>query len=145
MRRIGLVVAACVCVAAAVAAQGKTVKSSNGSCELAVPATWNVGDLPSSADSADKKVNVIVSSPKVIDTFDELKQTARTVYKDSKVTKDSATEFEMVGKSITGKPDVYRAIPAGGAGKFCVAEITYLAGTPEDASKILAALKSTGK
>jgi len=80
----------------------------------------------------------------MIDTFDELKQTARTVYKDSKVTKDSATEFEMVGKSITGKPDVYRAIPAG-AGKFCVAEITYSAGTPEDASKILAALKATGK
>ena len=144
MRRIGVVAVVCAC-AGVVAAQGKTVKSSNGSCELAVPATWNIGDLPSTADSADKKMSVVLSSPKMIDSFDELKQTARTVYTDSKVTKDSATEFEMVGKSIAGKPDVYRAIPGGGAGKFCVAEITYSAGTPEDASKILAAMKATGK
>jgi len=144
MRRIGVVALVCASVAVA-AAQGKMVKSSNGSCELAVPATWNIGDLPSTADSADKKMSVVISSPKMIDSFNELKQTARTVYKDSKVTKDSATEFEMVGKSITGKPDVYRAIAGGGAGKFCVAEITYSAGTPDDASKILAGLKATGK
>ncbi len=143
MKRIGVVALMCASVAV-VAAQGKTVKSSNGSCELAVPATWNIGDLPSTADSADKKLSVIVSSPKMIDSFDELKQTAQTVYKDSKVTKNSATEFEMVGKSVGGKPDVYRAIPVG-AGKFCVAEVTYSAGTADDASKILAGLKATGK
>ena len=74
-----------------------------------------------------------------------LPRAGATTNKDSKVTKNSATEFEMVGKSMTGKPDVYRAIPGGGAGKFCVAEITYSAGTPEDASKILAAMKATGK
>jgi hypothetical protein len=144
MRLIGAVAAVCIGVAAVVAAQGKTVKSSNGSCELAVPATWVIGDLPSSAASEDKKVSVVVSSPKMIDSFNELKQSARTVYKDSKVTKDSATEFEMAGKSMSGKPDVYRAIPAA-AGKFCIAEITYQSGTADDASKILAGLKATGK
>ncbi|HUL71760.1 MAG TPA: hypothetical protein VLT86_01580 [Vicinamibacterales bacterium] len=137
----GLVVVA----AAVVAAQaGKVVKSSDGACQATVPASWIAGSLPSTANSADKSLTIVVSSPKMIDSFDELKKTAQTVYKESKVTKDSATEFEMQGKSVTGTPDVYRAIP-GAAGKYCIAEVTYQSGTADDVRKIALTLKATGK
>ena len=123
------------------AADSKTIKSRDGVCQVSVPADWSGGELPGMASSADKQVSLVVSSPKMVDSFSELKQTAQSVYKNSKVTKDSATEFEMEGQSTTAKPDVYRAIPAGG-NKFCIVEVTYKSGTPEEARKTAASLKS---
>jgi hypothetical protein len=123
------------------AADGKTIATRDGVCQVTVPANWLVGSIGSMADSPDKKVSAIVSSPKMVDSFPEAKQTAKTVYKNSKVVKDSATEFEMEGKSITDKPDVYRLIPVAG-NKFCIAEVQYQAGTVDDARKIVETLKS---
>jgi hypothetical protein len=93
------------------------------------------------ADSPDKKVSAIVSAPKMVDSFAEAKQTAKSVYKNSKVVKDSATEFEMEGKSITDKPDIYRLIPVAG-NKFCIAEVQYQIGTLDDARKIVETVMS---
>ena len=76
----------------------------------------------------------------MVDSFAQLKQTARDVYKHSKVTKESASEFEMEGKAISGIPDVYRAIPIPG-NKFCIAEVIYKSGTVDTARKITATLK----
>jgi hypothetical protein len=123
------------------AADSKTIKSRDGVCQVSVPADWSGGELPGMASSPDKQVSLVVSSPKMVDSFSELKQTAQSVYKNSKVTKDSATEFEMEGQSTTGKPDVYRAIPAGG-NKFCIVEVTYKSGTSEEARKTAESLKS---
>ena len=104
------------------------------------PPEWKTTDGFGIAQSLDKKFSATVSSPKMIDSFSELKQNARTVYKESKVTKDSLTEFEMEGKSIAGKPDVYRAIPVAG-NKFCIVDVTYPDGSLEEARKIAASLK----
>ena len=122
----------------------KLARSSDGTCQVSVPAAWTIGALPSTATSADNKQSVTVTSPKMIASFDELKQLAHRTYAESKVTVDSASELEMQGKAINGKPDVYRAIPAG-AGKFCIAEVIYTSGTADDARKIVATLKPATK
>ena len=121
-------------------AADKTVTSRDSICQISVPADWVSEALPGLAHSSDKKMTVAVSSPRMIDSFAQLKQNARNVYKESKVTKDSGSEFEMEGKSMGGKPDVYRAIPASG-GKFCIAEVTYQSGTADDAKRIVETLK----
>lgn len=133
------------CIVAAtvvsVSAQGeKPIVSRDGGCQVAVPAAWTVTALLASGTSPDKTTSVTVASPKMIDSFAELKQLAQTTYKQSKVTKDSATEFEMEGQSITGKPDVYRAVPAS-AGKFCTAEVIYAGGSADGARKVAESLK----
>lgn len=120
---------------------GKIIKTRDEACQATVPADWTSGDLPGMADSPDKKLSAIVSSPKMMDSFAELKQTAPSAYPHSKVTKDTATEFEMEGQSITGKPDVYRAIPIAG-NKFCVVEVTYERGTVDEPRSIARTLKS---
>lgn len=122
-------------------ADGKAIATRDGACQMTVPANWVVSALGSMADAPDKKVTAIVSSPKMMDSFAEAKQTAKSVYKNSKVVKDSATEFEMEGKSITDKPDVYRLIPVAG-NKFCIAEVQYQTGTVDDARKIVETVKS---
>ena len=123
-------------------ADSKTVKSRDGGCQVSVPADWTAGELGGSAASADKKVTLAVSSPKMIDSFEELKKTSQSVYTSSKVTKSTASEFVLEGESITGKPDVYRAIAAGG-GKFCIVEVIYESGGPEAARAIAMTLKGT--
>jgi hypothetical protein len=125
---------------AASAQADKVVKSNDGSCQLTVPSAWTAGGF-GLANSPDKKVTATVSSPKMMDSFSQLKQTAPTVYPNSKVTKDSATEFEMEGQSQAGKPDVYRAIPIA-ASKFCIAEVIYQNGTADDARAIVRTLKA---
>lgn len=122
-------------------AADKTVQNRDGSCMVSVPANWAGTGLPGIASSPDKQISLAVSSPKMVASFSELKQTAQSVYKDSKVTKNSATEFEMEGPSITGKPDVYRAIPASG-NKFCIVEVTYQGASADAARKIAETLKA---
>lgn len=124
-------------IAIASAEPTKSVATTNGKCAVTVPASWST-EL-SSADSPDKKRSITVSSPKAFDSFDQLKKVAPTAYKDSKVTKDTATEFEMEGKSMNGKPDVYRAIPAGPK-VFCVTEAIYQSGTVDDARALVRTL-----
>jgi hypothetical protein len=119
----------------------KPVVSRDGSCQVSVPASWTVTALVASAESPDHKASVTVSSPKMIDSFAELKQAAKTMYQSSKPTKDSATEFEMEGKSMAGKPDVYRGIPIA-AGKFCITEVIYESGTVAEARAIAESLKA---
>ena len=88
-------------------AQDKTITTRDGSCLAIVPANWVVGSFPGSAGSVDKKSSIIISSPRY-SSFATLKDNARKVYANDKVTKDSATEFEMEGKSMDNKPNVYR-------------------------------------
>ena len=72
--------------------------------------------------SPDKKMSIIVSSPKRgLVSIAQVQQMAPAIYPDDKVTKSSTTEFEMEGKSTSGKPNVYRAVPAGA--RVCIAEI----------------------
>ena len=116
---------ACVVLIAvlAIAADTKTVSNPGGNCSLTVPAAWTADTL-GGVQSPDKKISVIVSSPKHgLTSLADVKQMAPSMYKDDKVTKDSATDFQMEGKSLNGKPNFYRAIPA--SGKLCIAEVTY--------------------
>jgi len=125
----------------AIAADTKTVTSRTGNCTLAVPATFTVEPMLGSASSPDKKISLTVSSPTHgLSTLAEVEETAPTVYKDDKVTKKTASEFEMEGKSITGKPNVYRAIPAGA--KVCIVEVMYESGTAADARAIAETMKA---
>jgi hypothetical protein len=119
----------------------KVIKSRTGNCQVSVPADWSAGELRAMADSPDKKTSVVVSSPKSIDSFSELKQNAKLVYTKSKVTKDSSTEFEMEGESTAGVPDAYRAVPIAG-NKFCIAEATYKTGDATQAKGIVATLQA---
>jgi hypothetical protein len=135
-------IALILCVPAALfAADGQPVLSRNRTCQATVPANWTVDATFGMATSPDKKVSLVVSSPKQISSFDELKLTAPTVYKNDKITKQSASEFQMEGTSINDKPNVYRAIPAGGT-NFCIVDVDYQSGTVEDARKIAESLKA---
>jgi len=128
-------------VTAVWADDGIKITTRDGSCQVTVPASWVAGSVGGFGNSADKKSTVAVSSPKQVASFDALKQTARGIYTNDKVTKDSATEFEMEGESMNGKPNVYRGIPIAG-GKFCIVEVIYQRGTAEDARKIAGSVKS---
>ena len=125
----------------AVAADTKTVTSHSGNCTLSVPANWTVESLVGGAHSPDNKISVVVSSPTHgLNSLADVEQTAPTVYTNDKVTKKSSSEFEMEGKSMNGKPNVYRAIPAGA--HVCIAEITYESGSAADAKAIVETMKA---
>jgi len=125
----------------ATAADTKTLSSRTGNCTLSVPSAWNVEPSMGTAEAADKKMTVTVSSPSHgLSTLTDVEETAPTVYKDDKVTKKTSSEFEMEGKSITGKPNVYRAIPAGA--KVCIAEVVYESGSVNDARALVQTMKA---
>ncbi len=120
----------------ALAAADDTRLVTSGRCTVAVPAAWK-GDH-GIAHSPDKKAHVLVDQP-TIESFDQLKATAKSVYKDDKVKKDTATELELEGKSLRGKPNVYRAI-ASADKALCVAEVIYESGSADDARAIARSL-----
>ncbi len=123
------------------AADTHTVTSRTGNCSVSVPANWAVESMIGGAHSPDKKISIVVSSPTHgLNTLAEVEETAPTVYKDDKVTKKSASEFEMEGTSMNGKPNVYRAIPAGA--KVCIAEVVYESGTSAEAKAIVETMKA---
>jgi hypothetical protein len=123
----------------ATAADTKSIKNRDGNCELSIPTTWSV-DAFGGAQSPDKKMSLTVSSPKHgLSTLDQVHQMAPGVYTDDKVIKDSSSEFEMAGKSITGKPNAYRAVPAGD--KVCIVEVMYENGDAAGAKAIVESLK----
>jgi hypothetical protein len=74
-----------------------------------------------------------------MDTFAELKSNAHQIYAEDKVTKDTASEFEMEGKGQNGKPNVYRAVVSGKT--ICIGEVVYESGTIADARKIAETLR----
>ncbi|HSS96270.1 MAG TPA: hypothetical protein VLK33_04540 [Terriglobales bacterium] len=122
------------------AADTKPVKNPEGNCSVSVPANWTAGSL-GNATSPDKKMSIIVSSPKRgLVSITQVQQMAPGIYPDDKVTKSSATEFEMEGKSTSGKPNVYRAVPAGA--RVCIAEITYENDKTADARTVVGSLKA---
>jgi hypothetical protein len=87
-----------------------------------------------------QEATATVSGAKLMDSFDELKSATKKLYKDLKVVKETATELEMAGMSLVGKPEVYRAIVAGDK-KFCIVEVGYTAGTADDVWTIARTLK----
>ena len=122
------------------AADTKAVKNPEGNCSISVPTNWTAGTL-GNAESPDKKMSIIVSSPKRgLTSITQVQQMAPGIYPDDKVTKNSSSEFEMEGKSTSGKPNVYRAIPAGA--RVCIAEITYENGNTADARSTVETLKA---
>lgn len=140
MKKLGLVVYVSIAASLAVAADTKPVKNPAGNCTIAVPSNWMVGTL-GDAQSPDKKASLTVSSPKHgLSTMAQVKQLAPTVYTDDKVVKDSGSEFVMEGKSITGKPNVYRAVPAGDM--VCLVELIYENGDVAGARAIVDTLKA---
>jgi hypothetical protein len=142
MNKIALLTTALLAATAMSAADSRVIKSRDGGCQIMVPSDWTPGALGGTADAPDTKSSAAVSSPKAVDSFDQLKQTAQAIYRGSKVTKDSATEFEMEGKSITDKPNVYRAIPIAG-GKFCASEVMYENGDAAQARKLAGTLSAS--
>src|SRR5919205_958595 len=103
MYKSGLIVCAFVLAVYASAADKKLVKNPEGNCSVSVPANWTAGSL-GNATSADKKMSIIVSSPKRgLVSIAQVQQMAPGIYPDDKVTKSSTTEFEMEGKSTSGK------------------------------------------
>jgi hypothetical protein len=123
------------------ATETKSVTNRDGNCTVTVPANWIIQQNVGIAQSTDKKVAVVVSSPSQgLSSLAEVEQLAPTLYPDDKVTKKSGSEFEMEGKNTTDKPNVYRAIPAGA--KVCIAEITYESGSIDDARAIIETLKA---
>ena len=118
-----------------------SLRSRDGNCQVSVPADWSLGQLPGTAESSDKQLIVTITSPRSLDSFSDLKQTAKFVYKGSKVTRDSATDFVLEGQSVTGKPDVYHAISIGSS-RYCIVEVVYESGSPEPARAITQTLKA---
>jgi hypothetical protein len=123
----------------AVAAETQVVKSRIGNCEVMVPSDWSVTAGFGIGRSPDKKLLVAVTTPKSMSSLAEVKQMAPTIYKDDKVTKDSGSEFEMAGTGMGGKPNIYRAIPAGTG--VCIAEVNYEEGAEAVAKQVIETLK----
>lgn len=142
MRTHSLLIAALIALAAttAFAWQTKSIKDRSGTCHADVPGTWTIGVVPSMATSPDKAFSIVISSPTGLDSFADLKSTAASIYTDNKVVKSTATEFEMEGTDQSGKPDIYRAVPAAG-GKFCIGTITFPGGKAAAARPIIETLK----
>jgi hypothetical protein len=124
----------------AVAADTQVVKSHAGNCAVVVPADWNATGGLGVARSPDKKLLVAVTTPRSMNSLSEVKQMAPSIYTGDKVTKDSGSEFEMAGTGMGGKPNIYRAIPAGSAG-VCIAEVNYESGTEDQAKQVIESLK----
>lgn len=125
----------------ATAADTKTVTSHSGTCTVTVPATWTVEPTLGGARNPDKTISLVVTSPSHgLNSLSDVESMAPSIYKNDSVTKKSGSEFEMEGKSITGKPNVYRAIPANG--KVCIVEIMYESGTAADARAIVETMKA---
>ena len=120
-------------------ATDKPLVTRNGVCAAVVPSDWSVGDIPSMGESADKKVSFVISNPKLTNSLEELKATVRQMYAEDKVTKDTASEFEMEGKGQSGKPNVYRAVISGKT--ICIGEVTYQSGAIDSARKIAETLR----
>ena len=121
------------------AADTKAAKSLDGTCAVAVPSSWST-DSYGGGKSADGKMTMTVSSPKHgLTSLAQVHQLAPTVYPDDKVTKDSSSEFIMEGKGINGKPNVYRAVPAGD--NVCIVEVQYDNEDAAGAKAIAASLK----
>ncbi len=120
-------------------AADKTLLSRNGLCTATIPSDWTVGTITSMGDSADKKVSFVISSPTMMDSFQQLKTNAHQMYAEDKVTKDTASEFQMEGKGQSGKPNVYRAVISGKT--MCIGEVIYQSGTIADARKIAETLR----
>jgi hypothetical protein len=117
------------------------VKDHTGTCTVTVPSDWTVAAAVGNAQSPDKKVSITVNSPTHgLNSLDQVKQMAPGIYKDDKVTKSGGSEFQMEGTNQAGKPNVYRAIPAGA--KVCIAEIVYQSGSAGDAKAIIETLKT---
>ena len=130
------VLAGAVC---ATAADTKLAKSMDGNCAVSVPSGWSTDSL-GGAQSSDKKMTLTVSSPKHgLISLSQVHQLAPTVYPDDKVTKDTDAEFMMEGKGVSGKPNVYRAVPAGD--KVCIVDVQYDNGDVAAARTIAASLK----
>ena len=122
------------------AADTKLAKNLDGNCSVSVPANWSTDSL-GGAQSPDKKVSLTVSSPKHgLTSLAQVHQLAPTVYTQDKVTQDSGSEFMMEGRGINGKPNVYRAVPAGD--KVCIVEVQYDNGDAAAAKAIAVSLKS---
>ena len=117
-----------------------TLVSHTGKCIATVPGDWTVGAVKSLGNSPDKKVSLVISNPTMEKNFEELKVNVQKIYTDDKVTKSTASEFEMEGKSGNGRPNVYRAIVSGGT--ICIGELQYQSGTATDARKLIQTLKS---
>ncbi|HJT69116.1 MAG TPA: hypothetical protein VJ731_02895 [Terriglobales bacterium] len=141
MSRVTLSIAGLVLSASLVvlAADSQALKDHNGECVASVPADWSVSSY-GTAQSADKKMSIAVSSPTHgLTSMAQVRQIAPTIYKDDKVIKDSSSEFEMEGKSQNGKPNFYRAVP--GSGKVCIAEVIYENDATGTAKGIIESLK----
>jgi len=137
---IGCFVAATAAVSTLHAQAGKQVTSHDGSCQVTVPGDWQQEMSFGVANSPDKSMSIAVSSPKMSPQLSEIKQNAPQIYPDDKIVKDTPAEFQMEGKGLGGKPNVYRGIQI--PGKVCLVEVTYTSGTIDDARKIAATLKS---
>jgi hypothetical protein len=141
MNKAGTILCLLTITLSASAADTKLAKNLDGNCSISVPADWSTDSL-GGAQSSDKKVNLTVSSPKHgLTSLAQVHQLAPTVYHDDKVTKDTATEFMMEGTSINGKPNVYRAVPAGD--KVCIVDIQYENNDAAAARAIAQTLKPT--
>lgn len=121
-------------------AQGKTVTSHDGSCQVTVPGDWEVSGSFGIANSPDKTLTVAVSSPRSSPELSSVKHTAPTVYPEDKVVKDTPTDFQMEAATGANRPNVYRGIQI--PGKVCLVEVDFRSGTIDDARKIALTLKS---
>ena len=140
MNKTGAILCLLTITLCASAADTKLAKNVDGNCSISVPADWSTDSL-GGAQSADKKVTLTVSSPKHgLTSLAQVHQLAPTVYKDDKVTKDTASEFIMEGKGLNAKPNVYRAVPAGD--KVCIVEVQYENNDAAAAKAIAQTLKS---
>lgn len=139
MKQTLLLLSITLAVPIAALAADRTVVNRAGTCTASVPADWTIGVVSSMAQTADNKNNIIISSPLHTDSLASLKETAQKLYTGDKVTKDTATEFEMEGKSMDGKPNVYRAVSSGKT--ICIGEVIFQSIPIADARRIAETLR----
>jgi len=136
----------CVAIAAStmiLAEDGKKINTKGGICQATVPASWKADagleNFNVSTSKDDDAMARLIFKPQDM-SFGSLKAIIRQSFLDAKVTKDSATAFEMEGQ-LNGDPLVYRLIPTPNR-RFCEVLVTYKSGVADQARKIAWSLKS---
>lgn len=115
----------------------RNVADLEGLCQVTVPADWQVMRSVQPFYEwllvSNGHMTMTVNSARI--TLDTAKELAKPIYKNPKITKDTADEFEM---EVTPN-QIFRAIPAGSKG-ICSAQVSYSPGSIDDARKVVRTL-----
>lgn len=140
-RRIPFALAAlALCVAATASAAGQTLLSHKRTCQMTVPANWQIDHLvKSSAYSPDHSMSAVISNSAADTSLALSKQVMEGTYPPKHVFEDSSRRLVYEYQTGTGKFGLYAGVPSR-HGDVCGAQISFRKGREALALQIAASI-----